>query len=156
MAKSLRLGQVRLPLPQLLRQLFLLGNVHCSADEALENCFVENRNANAADMPQRAVWPNDALLDIATRLLCQHSFNGLRHEPAVLRVNSGEVFSECGCALRRIKTIHLEQFRRPVAKKPRGVEGPASRVGKPLSFTQVELASSQGLFRLLSILDVDT
>ncbi len=40
----------------------------------------------------------------------------------------------------RIEAVHPKQFRRPVVESGR-IEGPATRVGKPLPFGEIKLAS---------------
>jgi hypothetical protein len=70
-------------------------------------------------------------------------------------MDSGEVLRKCRRALRGIKAINLEQFIGPVVKKARRIESPASCMSKALSFTEIELASSQGLVPLFQFFSPD-
>src|SRR6201987_5882728 len=50
-----------------------------------------------------------------------------------------QVFLKAGPFFRRIKTINVEEFVRPVREKTRRVQNPAPHVRKPLSLCEVEL-----------------
>ena len=58
--------QVRLASPELPRQMLLLGDIHCGANEALEDSLGESWNTNPPRMAKLAVGSQDALLDITT------------------------------------------------------------------------------------------
>jgi len=66
MTEPLSFGQVRLAAPELPRQMLLLSHIHCGADETLEDPRIETRHTNPPQMSKLAIWPHDALLDIAT------------------------------------------------------------------------------------------
>src|SRR5580704_6637614 len=51
-----------------------------------------------------------------------------------------QVFLKAGSFFRRIKTISVEKFARPVREKTRRVQNPATHVRKPLSLCEVELS----------------
>src|SRR6266704_2977244 len=65
-----------------------------------------------------------------------------------------QVFLKAGPFFRRIKTINVEEFMRPVRETTRSVQKPASHVGKTMHFSKIELAPSQLFFRPLAILDI--
>src|SRR5258705_10877485 len=50
-----------------------------------------------------------------------------------------QVFLKAGPFFRRIKTINVEKFVRPVREKTRRVQNPAAYVCKPLSLCEAEL-----------------
>src|SRR5260370_27829787 len=72
-----------------------------------------------------------------------------------------QVFLKAGPFFRRIKTINVEKFMRPVRETTRSVQNPASHVGKALPFGKIKLASLQLLrvaaelfFRRFSFLNI--
>src|SRR5260370_19740268 len=67
-----------------------------------------------------------------------------------------QVFLKAGPFFRRIKTINVEKFMRPVRETTRSVQNPASHLGKTLPFWKIELAPSQLFFRPLAILNVES
>ena len=61
LAESLRLRQVRLAALQLVSQLLLLGHIHGGAKKPFEKPVVEDWNANASNIANRAVRSDDPL-----------------------------------------------------------------------------------------------
>lgn len=59
-------------------------------------------------------------------------------------MDAREIFFKCRSSLVRIKTVNLEQFRRPVFKKPGRIQCPTPHVSKSLPFGQIELPSLLG------------
>src|SRR6516162_9038877 len=125
MAKLLGLREIRFTPPQFLCQMFLLSHIHGSADDLLEDFAIENRNANASYVANFAVRPNNPLLEIAPGMFGYHSFNGLRHERAIIGMDESEVFLQGGGFSRRIEAVNLKQFTGPVVKKAFWVKSPA-------------------------------
>src|ERR1700688_3347482 len=143
LAQPLSLRQVRFPALQLLSRLLLLGHIHGGSKKPFKDPVVEDWNANATDIANRAIWSNDPLLYVATGTLLTHPLYGLCHEVAVLRVNGGQVLLERRGSLLRFEAIDLKQFPRPMFKKPRRIESPAPRMTETLPFCEMELASLQ-------------
>src|ERR1700731_1991711 len=141
LAESLRLRQVRLAALQLVSQLLLLGHIHGGAKKPFENPLVEDWNTNASNIANRAVRSNDPLLCVATGTLLTHPLYGLCHEVAVLRMNGGQILLERRGSLLRVEAIDLKQFPRPIFKKPRRIQSPASRLTEALPFCEIKLAS---------------
>jgi hypothetical protein len=141
MAKLLGLSEIRFAPPQFLCQVFLLGHIHGSADDFLEDSAIENRNANAPYVANFPVRPDNPLLEIAPGMFGYHSFNGSRHERAIIGMDESEIFLQGGGFSRRIEAVNLKQFAGPVVKKASWVKSPAPGMGQALSFGEIELAS---------------
>src|SRR6266403_2994247 len=144
MTEPLSFRQVGLAALEFPCEMLLLGHIHCGANEALEDSLIETWNTNPPYISKLAVWSKDALFNIATWTLQQHVFYQYGHGLTVLRVNACEKFVECGGPICRIETVNLKQFRRPIVKKTRRVEIPASYVSKSLPFGKIELTSLLG------------
>src|SRR5260370_27577484 len=127
-AQPLRFRQVRFAALQIQGQLLLLGHIHGGSKKPFENPVVEDWNANATNIANRAVWSNDPLLCVAAGTLLTHPLYGLCHEVAVLRVNGGQVLLESGGSLLRVNAIDLRKFPRPLFKKSPRIESQAPRI----------------------------
>src|SRR5712691_9371143 len=144
-AQPLRFRQVRFAALQILSQLLLLGHIHGGSKKPFENPVVEDWNANATNIANRAVRSNDPLLYVATGTLLTHPLYGLCHEIAVLRVNGGQILLERRGSLLRVEAIDLKQFQGPIFKKTRRIQSPASRLTEALPFCEIKLASLEFL-----------
>jgi hypothetical protein len=138
------LTKLGLAFPQLSDQMLLVGHVQCGADEAPEDFVVNIRDADPPDVPDLPVRSDDALFDVATRAVPQHSFQAFRDHRTVLRVDAGEIFVERRGSLGRIEAVNLEELGRPIVEAAGGAQRPASHMSKPLPFREIELAALLG------------
>src|SRR5262249_24741122 len=139
--------ELRLTLAQRLRQLLLLGDIDRRAHEPLKDVAVNHGPADAADMTTRAIGALNPLREIEAALARQDLLNLARHGIAILGVHDGQILRDARCMAVQREAVNPKHLRRPVLETC-GVECPGTRVGKTLSFRQVELC-------LFSFVDID-
>src|SRR3984893_9402681 len=120
--------------PQLLGKALLLGHIDSRANDAFQTSIFADGNADATNVPELAVGPDDAFLNVATGVFRQPFLDRSSHEFAVLWVDCPQVFRECGRPLVGVKSVDLEQLRRPIVIKSGRIKCPASHVGKSFAF----------------------
>src|SRR5262249_36610477 len=113
-----------------------------------ESPFLSRENSHATDASNLSVRPDDSLREVECSTGRQHLLNLLLDEFPIFRMHQGQIFFLCWRVASRIKSVDLKQLRGPILESGRG-ECPAPRMGKPLSFREVELASLQLLGTLL-------
>src|ERR1700752_4463907 len=78
--------------PELLGQKLVLGNIDGASHVLLQPLIFDDRNTDAADVPNLTIGSHDALGGIKARGLRQNSRDQLRHELAILWVYPIQVF----------------------------------------------------------------
>src|ERR1700726_121873 len=131
------LAQFTLTFPNRLDQLLLLSDIHPRAHESVKSPCLIRGNAHATDASNPPVRPEDSLREIECPM-GQHLLNLLLDEFPIFRMHQGQIFFLRRGAACRVKSVDLKQLRRPILE-PIRVEYPATCVGKPLSFREVEL-----------------
>src|SRR5947209_15723406 len=113
-SEALRLCEVCTLPSQLLRQQFLLGNIHCRTDKTFENPLFDKGNSHRANVAQLPVRPNDPFYLIKATVFLLHAFDGFSHAGSVLRMDKGKILFNRRCAILRIKTVDFVQLIRPI------------------------------------------
>ena len=91
--ERLRLLAIRLAATELLRRDFLVRNVYGRWPTVLFQPLVfDNRSTDAANVPNLTIWSDDALGGIEGRGVHQDSLDQVRHELAILWVDTIQVF----------------------------------------------------------------
>src|SRR5580765_5671526 len=83
-SEALRFREICFLSTQLLRQQFLLGNIHRRTDKALENLLFNNGNSHSANVAQLPVGSNDPLYLVEATVFLLHALNGFNHGRSVM------------------------------------------------------------------------
>src|SRR3984957_16193599 len=158
--EPLRFGQICFAAPEVLGQELVLRNVYGAANVLFQVLVFDDRNTNAANVPDLTIGSHDALGRVERSIFCQDSLDYVCHGFAVLWVDTIQVFLNIWWFAGRIESVHPKEFGRPIVEAV-GIEGPASHVGKTLPFGKMKLASLQLLgvaaelfFRRFALVDI--
>src|SRR5439155_13743486 len=101
------LPQFHLALAQGRRQLLLFRDVDSRSDEPLPVC---RRDADATNVTNRSIGPNNPLGEVEAVMVREHLLNFVRNELPILRVHERHVLRYARSLGSRIETVDREQF----------------------------------------------
>src|ERR1700722_11943432 len=104
--EPLRFGQICFAAPEVLGQKLVLRNVYGAANVLFQALVFDNRNTNAANVPDLTVGTNDALCGIEGRSLRQDALNQVCHGLAIMGVDTVQVFLNTRRFAGRIESVH--------------------------------------------------
>ncbi len=104
--EPLGFGEVRFASPEVLRQELVLRNVYGAADVLFQALVFDNRDTDAANVPDLTIGTYDALCGIERRSFRQNSLDQVRHRLAVLWVDAIQVFLNTRRFAGRIEAVH--------------------------------------------------
>src|SRR2546427_12577457 len=108
--------------------MLLFHDVDSRSDELLP-LPVYRRDADATDVTNRSIGPNDPLGEVEAVMVRDHLLNLLRNELPILRVHERYVLRYARSLGSRIEAVDREQFGGPVLETGR-VECPAPHVSQ--------------------------
>ena len=101
------LPEFHFALAQSRRQLLLFRDVDSRSDEPLPVC---RRDADATNVTNRSIGPNNPLGEVEAAMLREHLLNFLRNELSILRVYERHVLRYARSLASRIEAVDREQF----------------------------------------------
>src|SRR4029077_15846853 len=154
--QALRFREVCTLPSQFLRQSLVLCDVDCRTVKRFENSIFKNRDTDAANVPYLPVWSNNPVDYVAAAALFMHHPDGFRHRGSVVRVDGGQILLKVRRPVPRVKAENFVYFVRPIdiqTVRPTDTQivgRPAPYMGETLPFTEIKLASLQGLLCALA------
>src|ERR1700723_1597048 len=106
MTQPLCFGQIGFAAAKLLSEELVVGNIYRAADILFPVSVVDNRDAHAANVADRAIRSHDALGGVERRRFIQDSLDHACHGFAVARVDAIEVFLNAGSFASRIESVN--------------------------------------------------
>src|SRR5438874_2049769 len=163
MSEPFSFAQIKFASLQLLRRIFLLGDIQCVADQSRDLAVLGDWLSRAVHNPFFLFRMVNPIRHVDANVLAKYSLERFGYEIAIVRMQNSQPFRECRNAFRWIETEDRERFRRPIVKCSVRPERPVSHVRESFSFSQIKFASLQLLgtppelfFSALAVLDVDT
>src|SRR6266571_7520777 len=101
------LPEFHFALAQSRRQMLLFRDVDSRSDEPLPVC---RRDADATDVTNRSIVPNNPLGEVEAVMVREHLLNFLRNELPILRVDERHVLRYARSLAGRIEAVDREQF----------------------------------------------
>src|SRR6267378_2247696 len=161
--ESFSFSQIKFASLQVLRRIFLLGDIQCVADQSRDLAVLDDWLSRAVHNPFSLFRMVNPIRHVDANVLAKYSLERFSYKIAIVRMQNGQPFRECRNAFRRIETEENERLRRPIVEYPVRLERPTTHMGEPFSFSQIKFAALQLLgtppelfFSALAVLDVDT
>src|SRR5438874_627318 len=134
-------SQIKFASLQLLRRIFLLGDIQCVADQSRDLAVLGDWLSRAVHNPFSLFRMINPIRHVDANVLAKDSLERFGYEIAIVRMQNGQPFGECRNAFRWIETENRKGFRRPIIKYSIRPERPASHVCESLTLPQVKFAS---------------
>src|SRR5437870_2212103 len=138
--ESFSFPQIKFASLQVLRRIFLLGNIQCVADQSRDVAVLDDWLSGAVHNAFSLFRMVNPIRHVDANVLAKDSLERFGYDIPIVRMQNGQPFRECRNALRRIETEENERFGRPVIEYSIRPERPASHVCEPFSFSQIKFA----------------
>src|SRR5947209_8290287 len=139
--ESFSFSQIKFASLQLLRRIFLLGNIQRVADQSRDPAVLDDWLARAVHNPFSLFRMVNPIRHVDANVLAKDSLERFGYEIAIVRMQNGQPFRECRNAFQWIETENHERFGRPIIKYPVRLERPTTHMGEPFSLSQIKFAS---------------
>src|SRR6266567_8573510 len=126
--ESFSFSQIKFASLQVLRRIFLLGDVQCVADQSRDLAVLDDWLSRAVHNPLSLFRMINAIRHVDANVLAKYSLERFGYEIAIVRMQNSQPFGECRNAFRRIETEENERLRRPIVECAIRPERPASDV----------------------------
>src|SRR6266700_5605808 len=133
--ESFSFSQIKFASLQVLRRIFLLGDVQCVADQSRDLAVLDDWLSRAVHNPLSLLRMVNAIRHVDANALAKDSLDRFGYEIAIVRMQNGQPFGECRNAFRWIETEENERLRRPIIKYSIRPERPASHVRESFSLS---------------------
>src|SRR5438874_2294169 len=134
-------SQIKFASLQVLRRIFLLGNIQCVADQSRDPAVLDDWLSGAVHNPFSLLRMVNPIRQVDANALAKDSLERFGYDIAIVRMQNGQPFGECRNAFRWIETEENERLRRPIIEYPIGPKRPAAHMGQPFPFMQIKFAS---------------
>src|SRR5438874_5837441 len=138
---SFSFPQIKFASLQVLRRIFLLGNIRRVADQSRDLTVLDDWLSGAVHNAFSLFRMVNPIRHVDANVLANYSLERFGYDIAIVRMQNGQPFGECRNAFRWIETEENERLRRPVIKYPVRLERPTTHMGEPFSFSQIKFAS---------------
>src|SRR5438874_219307 len=139
--ESFSFPQIKFASLQVLRRIFLLGNIQCVADQSRDPAVLDDWLSGAVHNAFSLFRMVNPIRHVDANVLAKDSLERFGYEIAIVRMQNGQPFGECRNAFRWIETEENERLRRPIIECSIRPERPASHVRESLTLPQVKFAS---------------
>src|SRR6266700_198237 len=152
--ESFSFSQIKFASLQVLRRIFLLGDVQCVADQSRDLAVLDDWLSRAVHNPLSLLRMVNAIRHVDANALAKDSLDRFGYEIAIVRMQNVQPFGECRNAFRWIETEENERLWRPIIECSIRPERPTSHMSEPFSFSQIKFASLQFLRRIFLLGDI--
>src|SRR5438874_2079096 len=139
--ESFSFSQIKFASLQLLRRIFLLGDIQGIADQSRDLAVLGDWLSRAVHNPFSLFRMVNPIRHVDANVLAKYSLERFGYAIAIVRMQNGQPFRECRNAFRRIETEENERLRRPIVEYAVGPKRPAPHMSQSFPFTQVKFAS---------------
>src|SRR5439155_1269877 len=139
--ESFSFPQIKFASLQVLRRIFLLGNIQCVADQSRDVAVLDDWLSGAVHNAFSLFRMVNPIRQVDANVLAKDSLERFGYDIAIVGMQNGQPFRECRNALRWIETEENERLRRPIIEYPIGPKRPAAHMGQPFPFMQIKFAS---------------
>src|SRR6266496_6068196 len=134
-------SQIKFASLQVLRRIFLLGNIQCVADQSRDLAVLDDWLSRAVHNAFSLFRMVNPIRHVDANVLAKYSLERFGYAIAIVRMQNGQPFRECRNAFRWVETEENECFRRPIIECSIRLQRPAPHMSQSFPFTQVKFAS---------------
>src|SRR5438874_822756 len=140
---SFSFPQIKFASLQVLRRIFLLGNIQRVADQSRDLAVLDDWLSRAVHDPFSLFRMVNPIRHVDANVLAKYFLKRFGYAIAIVRMQNGQPFGECRNAFRWIETEENERLRRPIIEYAIGPKRPAAHMSQSFPFTQVKFAPLQ-------------
>src|SRR6266403_252571 len=129
--ESFSFSQIKFASLQVLRRIFLLGDIQRIADQSRDLAVLEDWLSRAVHNPFSLFRMVNPIRHVDANAVAKDSLERFGYKIAIVRMQNGQPFGECRNAFRRIETEENERLRRPIVEYAVRLERPTSHMGEP-------------------------